>query len=528
MGCGASGASAPVQQSDPTNPGNPTTPQIGAVATYHNDNGRSGVYPLETSLTPANVNVVSFGKLAAIPLEGEVYAQPLYVPSVPMSDGQNHNLVIVATEHDQVYAIDSTTFQVMWHTDFLNGQGAVTTVPAQDTNCGGISNEVGITGTPVIDTAAGIVYVLVRTKEMVNGQVAYYQRLHKLSLSTGQNELTRAVTTPSAPAFGSAQFDPLLNMQRSALLLSNNRVYVAWASHCDFGNYTGWLMSFDAASLSPSGAWTPDPSGTFGGIWMSGSGPATDQSGDIYLVVGNGWTDVMSGGENYGDSVVRLTPSFPVFAVTDYFTPFDFDQMFNEDLDLGSGGALLFPDQGSPHPHLMTVAGKDGTVYLLDRDNLGHWHDGDDGQVVQTFQSDTSRALSSPVFWNNQLYFSFSSLPLQAFAFDPGAELLNPTPVSNSQQIAIGYPGATPSISANGSNDAVLWILQTDQYYLGTSATLRAFDPKDLSVELYDSTMSPQRDSPGGAIKFAVPTVAGGEVFVGAHNELDIYGLLPN
>ena len=524
-GCGG-GAVAPIE----TGTGAPPPPPVQhtGVTTYHNDNARSGVNSLESTLTPANVNVVSFGKLGAIPVEGDVYAQPLYLSNVTVSDGSNHNVVLVATEHDQVYAIDAQTRSVLWQRSFLDSGGQVTPVPSSDVNCPDLAPEIGITGTPVIDPSSATVYLVDRTKETQNGTVSYYQRLQALHLSDGSDALAPAVISTPAGSFGAASFNPLANNQRSALLLANGAVYVAWASHCDRGGFAGWLMSFDETTLHPAGAWTPAPSGTLGGIWMGSGGPSTDTTGNIYLAVGNGVSDVMFGGENYGDSVVRLQPSGRAFSVSDYFVSYDFQWRLNDDEDLGSGAAVLFPDQPETmHPHLLTVTSKDGTVFLLDRDNLGKWQMDNNNQILQSFQNDSQQSFTTPALWNNTLYFAFPYEPVQAYAFDPVAQQINTVPTSTSGDLQVGYPGASPAVSSDSGNNGIVWVLQTDQFQNSGSAVLRAFDATDLSIELYDSDMSYDRDHAGGAVKFTVPTIAAGQVFVGAHNEVDVYGLLP-
>jgi hypothetical protein len=529
-GCGGGGASPGPPTTNQTDP--PPQLQVGTtVTTYHNNNARTGLNATETKLTPSNVNVVSFGKLAAVPVEGDIYAQPLYVGNVLMSDGKAHNLVVVATEHDQVYAIDANSRTVLWHKNFLDDQGLVTPVPAADLACDDLAPEIGITGTPVIDTNSQAIYLVVRTKETDNGQASYFQRLHSLSLITGQDRIEpQVITTPvdEQGTFGSAQFNPKTNNQRSALLLADGQIYVVWASHCDGfnGAYFGWLISFDQATLRETGGWAPTPTASQGGIWMSGGGPSSDGNGDVYVSVGNGWTDIMNGGTNYGDAVVRLHPAGREISVSDYFVPYDYERLNNSDADLGVGSPLLLPTQtGASHPHLMVVTGKDGTLYVLDRDNLGKWQADNDNQVVENF-SVGSFSFCSPAFWNNVVYCTFANSSVEALAYDPSSQTINPTPSSTSGAIVLGFPGASPTVSANGLSNAVLWVIQTDQYGTGGNAILRAFDATNLASELYDSELSPDRDHGGAAVKFAVPTVADGEVFVGAHNELDIFGLL--
>ncbi len=524
-GCGGGSATIPPEQNQSPLP--PPAPQSHtSVTTYRNNNARTGANSTETSLTPSNVNVVTFGRLAAVPVTGAIYAQPLYVPGVTTADGKSHNLVFVATEHDQVYGIDADTYSIVWHKDFLGSTGTVTTLSDSDVNnCPAINPEVGITGTPVIDASTSTMYLVAATKDTSSGDPVFYQRLHALDIRTGEDNVSPfTVATPTDPngQYGVAQFSPVLNNQRSALLLANGQVYIAWASNCDIGAYEGWVMSFDAGTLQPSGAWTPSPAGILGGIWMGGSGPAADENGDVYLAVGNGWSDAMSGGTNYGDSVVRLRNSGNQISTVDYFTPFNWQTLLDDDLDLGSGGPVLLPDQaGATHPHLLAVAGKDVNVFLLDRDNLGQWQPDNNNQVVQTFAGDAQAAFSTPAFWNNYLYFGWYLSPVEAFRYDPASQQLNPTPVSTTGSANGGYPGYFTSISSNGNADGILWALR-----LGDPADFRAFNALNLGSELWGTEMSPLRDDAGATLTFAVPTVADGRVFVGARNQLAIYGLL--
>jgi hypothetical protein len=518
-----------VLDTDQSGPSQPPPQQHFAISSYRTDNARTGVNALETTLTPANVNPVNFGRRAAIAVVGDVYAQPLYISNVTTADGTTRNLVIVATQHDQVYAIDTSTQAVAWQRSFLDSGGLITPVPADDVSCGDIANEIGITGTPVLDPATERLYLVVRTKETSNGQAYYYQRIHALSVVNGRDALPATnITTPlnRGNKFGSARFDPLHNHQRAALLLANGQVYVSWASHCDAGNYWGWVMAFDEQTLQLTSAWIPSPVGA-GGIWMSASGPAADENGEVYLAVGNGWSDAMTGGSNYGDSVVRLHSQNQNLSVVDYFMPFDYQKLFDEDLDLGSGGPVLLPTQtGAAHPHLLVTSSKDSMVYLLDRDNLGKWHADEDSQILQSFLGSGYGSYATPAVWNNTVYFGFTASSLQAFAYDPVQQQINTTPSSTSGSIILGFPGASPVISASGSDGAILWVLQTDQFNSGGPAILRAFDPANLANEYYDSAMSPDRDSAGAALRFTVPVVADGQVFVAGHNEIDIYGLL--
>lgn len=524
-GCGGRSTVTDTQTNDPQPPPPPPAPQSHfAIATYHNDNSRSGINSQETTLTPANVNVVSFGRLAAVPVQGAIFAQPLYIADVAMSDGKSHNLIIVVTEHDQVYAIDASTYKVMWNRSFLDSQGLITPGSSDDFFCGEAANpEIGITGTPVIDPSSATVYLVAVTKDSQGGQPQYSQTLYALRLTDGQNASTPTIiTTPAGSGqHGSATFDPLLNFQRAALLLENGNVYVSWASQCEA--HAGWLMSFNATTLQLTGAWTPDPSGLLGGIWMSGGGPSADGDGNVFLAVANGWSDAQTGGSNYGDSVVRLNPRGNQIDVSDYFMPYDYDKLYNDDLDLGSGTPVLLPTQtGATYPNLLITGGKEGTIYLLNRDNLGKYHPNNDDQILQSFQIQSTGVFNTPVFWNNTLYYGLTNLPLQSFAYDPSTQTINTTPLSSSPT-NMAYPGVSPSLTTNNGNDAVLWAVECP----AANAVLRAYDPTNLTTELYDSEMSSDRDHAGAALRFSVPTVANGEVFVGTRDELDIYGELP-
>jgi hypothetical protein len=521
--CGGGGTVTETGSDNPPPPPPPPPQNHFAISTYHNDNSRSGINSQETTLTPANVNMISFGRLAAVPVQGAIYAQPLYIADVTMSDGKNHNLVIVVTEHDQVYAIDAATYQVMWNRSFLDSQGSIMPGSGTDFPCGESFNpEVGITGTPVIDSSSATVYLVAVTKNSQSGQAQYYQTLYALRLTDGQNASTPTViTSPSGSEYGSATFDPLMSFQRAALLLVNGNVYVSWASQCEA--HAGWLMSFSATTLQPTGAWTPDPSGLLGGIWMGGGGPSADSNGNVFLAVANGWSDAQTGGSNYGDSVVRLNPTGNQIEVADYFMPYDYDKLYNDDLDLGSGTPVLLPTQtGAAHPNMLITGGKEGTIYLLNRDNLGKYQPDNNDQILQSFQIQGTGVFVAPVFWNNTLYYGLSGFPLQAFAYDPSTQMINTTPISTSPT-NMAYPGVSPSLTSNNGNDAVLWAVETPH----ANAVLRAYDPTNLTTELYDSEMSSDRDHAGEALRFTVPTVANGEVFVGTRDELDIYGELP-
>ncbi len=530
-GCGGMASSAPAAQPSTSPP--PSTPQrrVGQVAvpTYHNDNARSGINSSETILSPKTVNPMGFGKVASLAVQGYIYAQPLYVPNLDMGAQGLHNTVIVATEHDQLYAFDVDSKQPLWHTDFLGSSGSVSTLSVDDLGgCQDLIPEVGITGTPVIDLQKDALYVVVRTKETTDAGPAFYQRLHAIDLVTGLDLVAPTLITSPPDGYtatGEAKFDPLLNNQRSALLLANGQVYVTWASHCDFGNYQGWLMSFDENSLQATAWWTPAPHSNWGGIWMSGGGPSTDATGDVYVAVGNGaGMDNIGVEDNYRSSLVRLRwSSTEGFTLVDYFSPYNHQILDDMDEDFGTSSPVLLPAQpGAPHPNLLIVGSKKGTLYLLDRDNPGKWHVGDDSQIVQSYQTPGS-GFSTPVFWKNTLYFAANHDTLKAYAFNSVQQQFNPN-WSSSATYQLGGRGATPSLSSNGVVNGLVWIIS--DYAAGQHAVLHALDASDVSHEVYSSAFSPSRDGAGLGVKFSTPTIADGLVFVGAQNELDVYGLL--
>ncbi|MBU6400817.1 MAG: hypothetical protein KGS61_10895, partial [Verrucomicrobia bacterium] len=365
------------------------------VLTYHNDNARTGQNQDETVLSPANVAPNTFGKLFDCPVDGYVYAQPLYMSGVQIPGQGTHNVVFVATEHDSVYAFDADTSQgstvaPLWQTRLLDPNAGESPVPITDY---GLSDppEEGVTGTPVIDPVSGTLYVVAKIKNYQT--VTYVQRLFALDVATGTNKFGGPVDIAASVAgsgdgsegSGDVSFEPFYEFQRPGLLLLNGVVYVTFASQGDITPYHGWVLGYAAQSLQLVSAFNDTPNGSDGGIWMSGAGPASDSSGSLYLLTGNGTFDANSGGADYGDSFVKLVSSGSSLRPVDYFTPYNQTWMEANDADLGSGGALVLPDAvGSPaHPHLVVGAGKNGTIYLLDRDNLGQYHPQGDTQIVQ-------------------------------------------------------------------------------------------------------------------------------------------------
>lgn len=501
------------------------------VLTYHNDDARTGQNLSETVLTPSNVSSSTFGKLISYPVDGYIYAQPLYVPSVTFPHkGGVHNVVYVATEHDSVYAFDADGMSAspLWHTSFINAKKGIGTVPTSLVGTDDIKPEIGITGTPVIDPSTKTLYVVAKT---INRAGVVQQHLHALSITTGKEKfggprlISASVkgTGDAADKHGKISFDALLANQRSALLLANGIVYVAFASHGDQGHYHGWLFAYKARGLGRVAVFNSTPNGSKGGIWQGANAPAVDANGNIYFSVSNGTFDANTSGSDYGESFVRATLSKHVISIADYFTPFDESFLATGDLDVGSSGALLLPDQSTGPAHLAVTADKNGTIYLLNRDSLGHFNPTGDSQIVQELFQVTGVVLCPFAYFNNSVYFvavnqALTSIPLVGGLFD--TEAIN---VASPQ---IGFPGASLSISANGSADGIVWVIK-DNNYNGGPSILFAYNAGDLS-ELYDSSQAPGgRDTAGFAVKFTTPTIANGKVYVGTQTELDVYGLLP-
>ncbi len=502
-----------------------------AVTTYQNDTYRSGTNTHETSLTLTNVNVNQFGLRTLFAVRGYVYAQPLYVPNVNIN-GVMHNVLYVATEHDQVYAFDVNSGQQLWHKSLLIAIGPflqVTPVPSNDVNCTDLIPEIGITGTPAIDISNNEMFLVAKTKEhnLITQTTKYYQTLYGLDIRTGalRNPPHRVNATYPGTGWGSQNgmltFDPLLQGQRASLLLADGQVFVGWGSHCDIGAYHGWLIAYNEFSLLPSGVWVDTPNGGEGGIWGGGAGPAADSAGAIYAATGNGTYDSSA---DYGDSVMRLTWSSSGLAVADYFTPWDQQTLDQNDLDVGSGGAVLLPDQpGAQYPHLLVQAGKEGTIDLINRDAMGHFHTGNDDQIVQTLPFIIGGARGGPAFWNNTLYIGGVYDYLKAFAYNPQTQQLSAGPIGQSPEF-FNNPGVRPAVSSNGTANGIVWIVETDTYPL--NAVLRAYNAGNLAVELYNSQQNPSRDTGPLAVKFVVPTIADGHVFVAGQNQVAMYGLL--
>jgi hypothetical protein len=443
-----------------------------------------------------------------------------------------HNVIYIVTEHDTVFALDADSntdgnATPLWQTSFIDPANGITTVSATDVNCNNIVPEIGITSTPVIDPATSTIYVLAQTKE--HGQ--FFHRLHALDIATGAEKLGGPVTiqatypgTGDGSSGGLITFDPLLHLNRPGLLLSNGSIYIAWGTNCDIRPAHGWIMAYDKTTLQQQAAWIDTPDGQLGGIWMSGAGVAADAAGHIFFSTGNGTFDTSGSPVDFGDSIVKLTLSGNQLTAADYFTPYDQGNLEDGDVDVGSGGVLLLPDQSGQHVHELIEAGKGKSIYVVDRDNMGQFNPVNNSQIVQNLVNVISGMFAVPADWNGNVYFGSGGYPMQAFSLTSG--LLSTTPTSQSPT-SLGYPGASPVLSANGASNAIVWALQTSSSLNGGNDVLHAYDATNLSNELYNSTQNEARDNPGAVVKFAVPTVANGKVYVGAASQVSVYGLLP-
>ena len=470
--------------------------------TWKNDNLGTGQQTKEIFLAPSNVNSANFGILFSITLDGAVFAQPLYMSNLSIG-GVTHNVVFAATENDSVYAFDADQAGApLWKVSLIPaGAAAVPTSLVGST----IFPTIGITGTPVIDPATGTLYVAGETLE--SGNVVF--RLHALDIITGRER------GGSPTVITTTGWQPLEQMQRPGLLLANGNVYIGFGSHGDHPPFRGLLFSYSAASLAQVGVWNVTPTGTEGAIWMSGAAPTIDPVGNIYVITSNGTFD---GTTNYSDSFVKLSPNLTVL---DYFTPFDQATLSASDLDLGSGGALLVPDQPGAFPHEIIGCGKASSIFVINRDNMGKFQAGSNSQVIQeidnqvggtTGQQAPDACFMTPAYWQQTLYFGANNDVLEAFTLNPTTGKLSTSPTSKGTYV-FGFPGGQPVVSSNGSTNGIVWIME-----YSPAVALHAYDANNLANELYRS------GSLGGGAKFVVPTVVNSKVYVGTASKLVVFG----
>ncbi len=480
-----------------------------SMLTYHNDIARDGANTGETTLTTENVNKSQFGKRFSYQVDGQIYAQPLYVANLTIG-GAPHNVVYVATENDSVYAFDADGLQTkpLWKVSL----GTAETV----SDALGIKPLLGITSTPVIDASTNTMYVLA-----VSTSGAHFQ-LHAIDITTGAEKFGGPVAvTGSVSGTGGDSSGGMITLekacyQRSALVLANNNVYIAFG-HCNHG----WILSYDETSLQQTAIFNTTPDGSGGTFWMGGGTAAVDSAGNTYWMSGTNFGDAQPG---YNNAFLQMTPTL---TIGDYFMPSNNQTLITNDADLGSGGLVLMPDNGSSTPHEVIGGGKDGRIFVINRDHMGEFSSsGND--VVQTVQEGTSQYNNlhcTPAYWNGSIYVHSASDVARAYSWSSTTGMLSTSPTSKGGT-TFGAHGATPVISANGSSEGIVWETESTNYSTGGPAVLHAYDATNLATELYNSSQAGTRDTAGPAIKFTPPTVADGQVFVATSSELDVYGLL--
>ncbi len=500
------------------------------VLTVHNDNARTGQNLNETILTTSNVNSANFGKLGTLPVDGLVDAEPLYVSNLTVA-GSPHNVVFVVTEHDSVFAFDADSLSQLWTVSLL-GSNETT---SDDRGCSQVTPEIGITSTPVIDLTAGphgTIFAVAMSKDNSGN---YHQRLHALDITTGA-ELTGSPVAVQATfpgtgdnsSNGNVVFDPAKYKERAGLLLINNMIYTSWASHCDNAPYTGWLISYNESTLQQASVLNVTPNGAEGAIWMAGAGLAADTVGYVYFLDANGTFDdtLDSNGfpanGDFGNAFLKISTSGNALAVADYFTMFNTNAESSVDEDLGSGGAMVLPDlQDSSGNtwHLAVGAGKDTHIYVVNRDSMGKFNTHIDSAIYQEVDGGLSGGVySMPAYFNNTVYFGAVGDSLKAFSIVNAR--LGASAASKSAT-SFAYPGASPSISANGTTNGIIWAVQKS-----TTGVLHAYDATNLANELYNSNQASNNRDQFSDNKFITPMIANGKVYVGTPNSVVVFGLL--
>ncbi|MEO7207069.1 MAG: PQQ-binding-like beta-propeller repeat protein [Steroidobacteraceae bacterium] len=497
------------------------------VTTYKNDLTRSGQNLAESTLTLTNVASATFGLLHLLPVDGRIDAQALYLSALSAAGG-TFNTVFAATEHDSVYAFDSDSGAILWHVSLL-GKGEM---PSDNRGCGQVTPEIGITSTPVIDRTAGAHGTMYVVAMSIDGSSNYHQRLHALDVATGAELLNGPVEiTASFPSTGTAtsSFDAKSYEERAALLLSNGTIYTSWTSHCDSAPYGGWIITYAQNSLARNGVLNIAANSSAGpAIWMAGGGPSVDAAGNVYLLSANGAFETtldakgFPSSQDYGNSFLKISNAGAGLTVLDYFTMSNEVSESNADQDLGSGGGMLLPDlmdSANAVRHLMVGAGKDGNIYVIDRDSMGKFNAGSN-KNYQTLNGVLPGGIwSTPAYFNGTVYYGDVSGTLKAFAISSAK--LGAAPQSQSAT-QFTYPGTAPSVSANGTVNGIVWAHENTG-----PAVLHAYDAANLAHELYNSNQAAaNRDQFGTGNKYITPTVADGKVFVGATNAVAVFGLL--
>jgi hypothetical protein len=505
------------------------------VPTWRYDLTHSGQNTNETELTPANVNVNSFGMLFTQPLDGNMYAQPLYVPGLTMSDGLVHNVVFIATEHDSLYAFDADSngganANPIWQASLIStSHGAAagaTTEPWSPALLNDIEPEIGITGTPVINPATNTMYVVAASEE---GGV-YLSRLHAINILNGAERPNSPVVitatiagTGNGSSGGELTLTPYWQNQRGALDYYNGYVYIPFASHGDNGPYHGWLFAYNGSTMAQTDAFCLTPNGVGAGVWAAGSGLPIDNGGTagrLYLVSGNG----TYGSGEYGESIIDFSLAGGKLTPTDTFTSFNQAALSQSDLDQGSGGVLMVPNQDGANANMLVNVGKEGRILVLNRNHLGGYAAGAafNTNIPQDILGETKGLWSTPGYWNGNVYMWGSGDVAKIFPMIGG--VLDTTPTSKGT-ITSAFPGASFSISSNGTQDGIAWAVRSDQYTTHGPEIMYAWNANNLSTPLYETDTNATRDGAGPAMKFAIPVVTNGKVYLVAAHRLDVYGL---
>jgi outer membrane protein assembly factor BamB len=505
------------------------------VLTWHNDNARTGQNLTEKILTLQNVNAKTFGKLFVLHLDGKVDAEPLYVERLEVQNQGFRNVLFVATEHDSVYAFDADSGKQFWQVRTLAREES----PSDDRGCSQVTPEIGITSTPVIDRKRGrhgTIYVVAMSK---GHDGRYVQRLHALDLRNGSEEFGGPAeinaTFPGSGAAsrdGTAIFDPKQYEERAALLLLNGVVYTSWASHCDINPYNGWIIGYSAETLKQTAVLNLTPNGEEGAVWQSGAGAAADDQGNIYWMVANGTFDTglnadgFSSRGDFGNSFLKVSTAGGKLSVADYFTMFNVDLENAADEDLGAGGPVVLPDMNDPSGKTRRLAvgsGKDRNIYLVNREAMGKFNPQGNQNIYQELPQALKgeRFRGAPAYFDGRLYFGSVNDSMREFRFVDGRLRAEPVSVTAAK---FGYPGAMPSVSADGSRNGIVWASEN-----GEPAVLHAYDANDLAKELYNSKQAPSgRDGFGAGNKFITPLIAHGKVYVGISDGVGVFGSLHN
>jgi hypothetical protein len=505
-----------------------STPQD--VVTWHYLPSRTGLNASENTLTWSNVNSTRFGLLRTLATDGQVHAQPLLLSGLTVQ-GASHNVVYAATENDSVYAFDANTGAQLWKTSILGPNES----PSGDHGCGQITPNIGITSTPVIDRSNGPNGTLFVVGMSTDSNGAYHQRLHALDVTTGA-ELSGSPTeiqatypgTGSGSSNGVLTFDPGQYAERAALLLLNGEIYLAWTSHCDIGPYTGWLMEYNEKTLAQTSVLNLTPNGSEGSVWMAGAGLAAGPAGSIFLLDANGTFDTTLNANgfpsqhDFGNGFLEISPAKGKLAVTGYFETYNTVAESNEDEDLGSGGVMVLPSSTDASGKLQSLAvgaGKDGNIYVVNRNSLGKFNPNNNDALYQQVAGGTGGVWSAPAYFNHTVYYGAVSDYIKAYPIT-NARLATSPSVQTANTFV--YPGTTPTVSANGTGNGIVWAVNNS-----SPAVLYAYKATTL-VELYDSNQAlNNRDQFGNGNKFITPMVANGQVYVGTPAGVAVFGLLP-